>query len=161
MGAISPGRWHSWQSFWRIGSTSLWNVTAAGAANKLADTNKVGTTKRFKIRLLILLFGLFSTVMHSLDRFWFRRILRVPFRRACVGPRGERFDVVVRQVTVVFKLAEMWIGGRWWHPLCNHHLDRLGPRTRAFVIQEADSTGFTRPVTALAFSLQYRQNILI
>ena len=26
-GAISPGRWHSWQCFWTIGSTSLWNVT--------------------------------------------------------------------------------------------------------------------------------------
>src|SRR5205814_9317585 len=26
-GAISPGRWHSTHRFWRIGSTSLWNVS--------------------------------------------------------------------------------------------------------------------------------------
>src|SRR5580700_4925212 len=50
MGAISPGRWHSWQLFWSMGSTSLWNVTAA---NVFRDKNRAGTAKRFSMFPLI------------------------------------------------------------------------------------------------------------
>src|SRR5258708_3556158 len=40
-GAISPGRWHSWQWLCRMGATSLWNVTDCGTfAAKAAATDK-------------------------------------------------------------------------------------------------------------------------
>src|SRR5690349_22202886 len=39
IGAIWPGRWQLWQFFWRIGSMSLWNVTAAAVPDAGACAN--------------------------------------------------------------------------------------------------------------------------
>jgi hypothetical protein len=63
IGAMAPGRWHSWQFCCRIGSTSLLKVGAAGAAAESGvddghaapaatkATNSVGSRNR-RIRLL-------------------------------------------------------------------------------------------------------------
>src|SRR4029450_13987113 len=44
IGAIAPGRWHSWQFFWRIGSTSLLKVGAAGDAAETAVVSSSAAT---------------------------------------------------------------------------------------------------------------------
>src|SRR5579863_7582538 len=43
MGAMDPARWHSWHFAWRMGATSLANVTgfpSSAAAEKLASANR-------------------------------------------------------------------------------------------------------------------------
>src|SRR6266571_573799 len=44
MGPISPARWQFWQRRWRIGATSLLNVTAADTAAQAAPKRMVRST---------------------------------------------------------------------------------------------------------------------
>src|SRR5579862_8670692 len=46
IGATSPGRWHCWQFFWRIGSTSLLNVGAVAAGGAASATRVVNVAER-------------------------------------------------------------------------------------------------------------------
>src|ERR1700736_3612946 len=53
MGTASPRRWQSWHLFWRIGRTSLLNVTPPSLVAAAADTAKIRSTAHSRIRLLL------------------------------------------------------------------------------------------------------------
>src|SRR5690348_6557043 len=96
-GTASPGRWQSWHLFWRIGSTSLLNVTPLELVAATAETAKVRITAHSRICLLPS-FGLFGCAELRIGNrhihLHFLQLNRIPAVQPCEGQPMRNLDSV-------------------------------------------------------------------
>src|SRR5581483_9368991 len=91
-----------------------------------------------------------------------RRVLRVAFRRAGVDPRGDRGDLLARQVAVVLPRADLRVRVPGRHAaLDDDLLDLLGGRLRLLVLEEREGADVPGPVALDAALLEDRLDVLV